>query len=110
MAATSLVQNYQEHFSEVADMQEYRFGPAGAAIATGLRKKSVSSCSTPTFYSLVRSMRPDPGSPGSLSLREILANSVLVIFVAYFGLFSATGGLSYDCSTTEQIPFYNLLG
>lgn len=110
MAATSLVQNYQERFSEVADMQEYRFGPAGAAIATGLRKKYVSSCSTPTFYSLVRSMRPDPGSPGSLSLREILANSVLVIFVAYFGLFSATGGLSYDCSTTVQIPFYNLLG
>jgi hypothetical protein len=110
MAATRLVQNYQERFSEVADMQEYRFGPAGTAIATGLRKKSVSSCSTPTFYSLVRSMRPDPGSPGSLSLREILANSVLVIFVAYFGLFSATGGLSYDCSTTVQIPFYNLLG
>jgi hypothetical protein len=38
MAATSLVQNYQERFSEVADMQEYRFGPAGTAIATGLRK------------------------------------------------------------------------
>jgi hypothetical protein len=38
MAATSLVQNYQERFSEIADMQENRFGPAGTAIATGLRK------------------------------------------------------------------------
>jgi hypothetical protein len=31
-------------------------------------------------------------------------------FVAYFGFLSATGGLSYDCSTTGQKSFYNFLG
>ncbi|KAF4636120.1 hypothetical protein G7Y89_g1967 [Cudoniella acicularis] len=31
-------------------------------------------------------------------------------FVAYFGVLSVTGGLSYDCSTTEQKSFYNFLG
>lgn len=60
MAATSLVQSYQERFSEVADMQEYRFGPAGTAIATGLRKEPISSCSSPTFCSPVGSIGPLP--------------------------------------------------
>lgn len=34
----------------------------------------------------------------------------VLAFVAYFGLLSVLGGLSYDCSTTEQKSFYNLLG
>ncbi len=39
--AANMIQNCQERLSEVADMQEYRFGPAGTAIATGLRKESI---------------------------------------------------------------------
>jgi hypothetical protein len=38
-----------------------------------------------------------------------IATGVLA-FVAYFGFLSTLGGLSYDCSTTEQKSFYNFLG
>jgi hypothetical protein len=110
MVATSWVQTYQECFSEVADMQRYRFGPAGTAIATGLRKEPISS--SPTRLPGHQSGAWDLFrlSPVSLPLKETVINFVLVIFVAYFGLPWATGGLRYNCSTTEQIPFYNLLG
>jgi len=37
------------------------------------------------------------------------STTALLVFVAYFGL-GASGGLSYDCSTTVQYSFYNLLG
>lgn len=35
--------------------------------------------------------------------------TALLAFMAYFGL-GTSGGLSYDCSTTVQSSFYNLLG
>jgi hypothetical protein len=36
--------------------------------------------------------------------------TVALAFAAYFGLLSFTGGLSYDCSTTEQKSFDSFLG